>query len=138
MNLGIADGVDLGWKLAATLAGWGGAELLDSYEQERRAVHQRTIAEAVENYRMLSAQLLKDNLDEDSAAGEEARRAVGKEIERTKTREFKTLGVVLGSRYRESPIIVDDGSSPPAEHHANFEPSAFPGCLAPHAWLPDG
>ena len=62
-------------------------------------MHQRTIAEAVENYRMLSAQLLKDNLDEDSAAGEEARRAVGKEIERTKTREFKTLGVVLGSRY---------------------------------------
>ena len=138
MNLGIADGVDLGWKLAATLAGWGGAELLDSYEQERRAVHQRTIAEAVENYRVLSAQLLKDNLDEDSAAGEEARRAVGKEIERTKTREFKTLGVVLGSRYRESPIIVDDGGAPPAEHHANYEPSAFPGCLAPHAWLPDG
>jgi 2-polyprenyl-6-methoxyphenol hydroxylase-like FAD-dependent oxidoreductase len=138
MNLGIADGVDLGWKLAATLSGWGGPELLDSYEQERRAVHQRTIAEAVENYRTLSAQLLKDNLDEDSAAGEEARRAVGKEIERTKTREFKTLGVVLGSRYRESPIIVDDGSTPPAEHHANFEPSAFPGCLAPHAWLPDG
>ena len=138
MNLGIADGVDLGWKLAATLSGWGGPELLDSYEQERRAVHQRTIAEAVENYRTLSAQLLKDNLDEDSAAGEEARRAVGKEIERTKTREFKTLGVVLGSRYRESPIIVDDGSPPPAEHHANFEPSAFPGCLAPHAWLPDG
>jgi 2-polyprenyl-6-methoxyphenol hydroxylase-like FAD-dependent oxidoreductase len=138
MNLGIADGVDLGWKLAATLAGWGGPELLDSYEQERRAVHQRTIAEAVENYRTLSAQLLKDNLDEDSAAGEEARRAVGKEIVRTKTREFKTLGVVLGSRYRESPIIVDDGSTPPAEHHANFEPSAYPGCLAPHAWLPDG
>ncbi len=138
MNFGIADGVDLGWKLAATLAGWGGAELLDSYEQERRAVHQRTIAEAVENYRTLSAQLLKDNLDEDSVAGEEARRAVGKEIERTKTREFKTLGVVLGSRYRESPIIIDDGTSPPAEHHANFEPSAFPGCLAPHAWLPDG
>jgi 2-polyprenyl-6-methoxyphenol hydroxylase-like FAD-dependent oxidoreductase len=138
MNLGIADGVDLGWKLAATLAGWGGPELLDSYEQERRAVHQRTIAEAVENYRTLSAQLLKDNLDEDSAAGEEARRAVGKEIERTKTREFKTLGVVLGSRYRDSSIIVGDGSAPPAEHHANFEPSAFPGCLAPHAWLPDG
>ena len=138
MNLGIADGVDLGWKLAATLAGWGGSELLDSYEQERRAVHQRTIAEAVENYRTLSAQLLKDNLDEDSAAGEEARRAVGKEIERTKTREFKTLGVVLGSRYRDSSIIIDDGSTPPAEHHANFEPSAFPGCLAPHAWLPDG
>ena len=53
MNLGIADGVDLGWKLGATLAGWGGPGLLDSYESERRAVHLRTIAEAVENYRTL-------------------------------------------------------------------------------------
>ena len=29
MNLGIADGVDLGWKLGAVLAGWGGDALLD-------------------------------------------------------------------------------------------------------------
>ena len=138
MNLGIADGVDLGWKLAAMLQGWGGPALLVSYEQERRSVHQRTIAEAVENYRTLSAQLLRDNLDEESEKGEQARHAVADEILRTKTREFKTLGVVLGSRYLESPIIVDDGSSPPHDHYANFEPSAHPGCLAPHAWLPDG
>ena len=138
MNLGVADAVDLGWKLAAMLQGWGGPHLLDSYEQERRSVHQRTIAEAVENYRTLSAQLLKDDLDEDSEAGERARRAVADEIVRTKTREFKTLGVVLGSRYLQSQIIVDDGSAPPREHYANFEPSAHPGCLAPHAWLPDG
>jgi hypothetical protein len=63
---------------------------------------------------------------------------VGDEIVRTKTREFKTLGVVLGSRYLDSPIIVDDGTAPPREHFANFEPSAHPGCLAPHAWLDDG
>jgi 2-polyprenyl-6-methoxyphenol hydroxylase-like FAD-dependent oxidoreductase len=36
MNLGIGDAVDLGWKLAAVLRGWGGARLLDSYEAERR------------------------------------------------------------------------------------------------------
>jgi 2-polyprenyl-6-methoxyphenol hydroxylase-like FAD-dependent oxidoreductase len=138
MNLGIADGVDLGWKLAAALHGWGGDELLASYEDERRPVHLRTIAEAVENYRTLSDQLLKDDLDADDAAGERARAAVAKEIVATKTREFDTLGVVLGSRYDASPIVVDDGSTPPAEHYANFDPSAHPGCLAPHAWLADG
>jgi 2-polyprenyl-6-methoxyphenol hydroxylase-like FAD-dependent oxidoreductase len=138
MNLGIADGVDLGWKLAATIEGWGGPALLDSYEIERRAVHQRTIEEAVANYRVLSAQLLKDNLDDDTEEGERARAEVGAEILRTKTREFMTLGVVLGSRYRESPIIVSDGSVPPEEHSATYEPSAHPGCLAPHAWLADG
>jgi 2-polyprenyl-6-methoxyphenol hydroxylase-like FAD-dependent oxidoreductase len=138
MNLGIADGVDLGWKLAAVLEGWGGSELLDSYEKERRSVHQRTIAEAVANYRVLSAQLLKDSVEEDSDEGRRVRHEVGDEILRTKTREFKTLGVVLGSRYTDSPIIVGDGNAPPGEHHATYEPSAYPGCLAPHAWLADG
>jgi len=32
----IGDAVDLGWKLAAVLNGWGGPGLLDSYEAERR------------------------------------------------------------------------------------------------------
>jgi 2-polyprenyl-6-methoxyphenol hydroxylase-like FAD-dependent oxidoreductase len=138
MNLGIADGVDLGWKLAAMLAGWGGEALLASYEQERRAVHQRTIAEAVENYKTLSTHLLRANIDDDTAAGEQARVEISEEIKAKKTREFKTLGVVLGSRYQNSPIVVDDGSAPPVEHPANYQPSAHPGCLAPHAWLEDG
>jgi hypothetical protein len=138
MNLGIADAVDLGWKLAATIDGWAGPALLESYEIERRAVHQRTIEEAVANYRVLSGQLIKDSLDDDSEEGARARAEVGAEILRTKTREFMTLGVVLGSRYRESPIIVSDGSTPPQEHSATYAPSAHPGCLAPHTWLPDG
>ena len=32
----IGDAVDLGWKLAATINGWGGPTLLSSYEGERR------------------------------------------------------------------------------------------------------
>ncbi|MFG1924602.1 FAD-dependent monooxygenase [Cryptosporangium sp. NPDC048952] len=32
----VGDAVDLGWKLAGVLNGWGGAGLLDSYEAERR------------------------------------------------------------------------------------------------------
>jgi len=138
MNLGIADGVDLGWKVAALLQGWGGPALLDSYEAERRPVHRRTIAEAVVNYAVLSDHLLKADLDAESVEGEAARAAVGREIMATKVREFYTLGVVLGSRYEGSPVIVDDGSAPPSEHYAEFESSAHPGCLAPHAWLADG
>lgn len=138
MNLGIADGVDLGWKLAAVLQGWGGEALLAAYEDERRPVHLRTIDEAVENYRTLSDELLKDDLDAEGTEGDRARAAVAREIVATKTREFDTLGVVLGSRYDGSPVIVDDGTAPPAEHYAHFEPSAHPGCLAPHAWLADG
>ena len=53
-------------------------------------------------------------------------------------REFKTLGIVLGMRYVNSPIIVADGSTPPPEHFMLYVPSAHPGCLAPHLWLTDG
>src|SRR5262249_954626 len=37
-NTGIADAIDLGWKLAASVKGWGGPNLLASYERERRPV----------------------------------------------------------------------------------------------------
>ncbi|HKR50828.1 MAG TPA: FAD-dependent monooxygenase [Pseudonocardiaceae bacterium] len=38
MNTAIHDGYDLGWKLAWTLKGWAGPELLDTYDAERRPV----------------------------------------------------------------------------------------------------
>ncbi len=38
LNTGLEDAVNLGWKLAAALQGWGGEPLLDSYEAERRPV----------------------------------------------------------------------------------------------------
>ena len=44
MNTGVGDAVDLSWKLAATLAGWGGPELLCSYEIERRQVANAILA----------------------------------------------------------------------------------------------
>ncbi len=31
LNTGLEDAVNLGWKLAAVLHGWGGPDLLDSY-----------------------------------------------------------------------------------------------------------
>lgn len=38
LNTGLEDAVNLGWKLAAALHGWGGPDLLDSYTLERRPV----------------------------------------------------------------------------------------------------
>jgi 4-hydroxyisophthalate hydroxylase len=38
INLGLEDARNLGWKLAATLQGWGGRKLLDSYSAERQPV----------------------------------------------------------------------------------------------------
>jgi 4-hydroxyisophthalate hydroxylase len=42
LNTGLEDAVNLGWKLGATLQGWGGQRLLDSYDQERRPIFEET------------------------------------------------------------------------------------------------
>jgi 2-polyprenyl-6-methoxyphenol hydroxylase-like FAD-dependent oxidoreductase len=138
MNMGIGDAVDLGWKMAGRLAGWGGADLLSSYEFERRPVHERTISEAVHNFGLTGHQLVRPGLEEPGLIGEATPREVADIIEATKVREFKTLGIVLGMRYKSSPITVADGSKPPPDHFMLYVPSAHPGCLAPHLWLSDG
>jgi 2-polyprenyl-6-methoxyphenol hydroxylase-like FAD-dependent oxidoreductase len=38
LNNGLEDAVNLSWKLAAVLEGWGGDQLLDSYSLERQAI----------------------------------------------------------------------------------------------------
>jgi 2-polyprenyl-6-methoxyphenol hydroxylase-like FAD-dependent oxidoreductase len=138
MNMGIGDAVDLGWKMAARLCGWGGEGLLGSYQAERRQVHERTIAEAVLNFGSTANQLVRPGLEEPGLIGEATRHEVADIIYATKIREFRTLGIVLGMRYDNSPIVVPDGSAPPPDHFMLYAPSAHPGCLAPHLWLADG
>jgi 2-polyprenyl-6-methoxyphenol hydroxylase-like FAD-dependent oxidoreductase len=43
LGTAIADAADLAWKLAATVRGWGGAALLQSYTSERRPVAAQAI-----------------------------------------------------------------------------------------------
>ncbi len=138
MNMGIGDAVDLGWKIAAVLQGWGGARLLDSYEQERRPVHEYVMDEAVANHALLPKQMWRPGLEDATPAGASVRADIGAQIKAAKIREFSTLGVVKGYHYSGSPIVVGDGSAPPSRDFQNYVPSAHPGCIAPHAWLADG
>ncbi|MBO2453255.1 FAD-dependent monooxygenase [Actinomadura barringtoniae] len=43
LNLGLQDAVNLGWKLAAAVAGWAPEDLLDSYGRERRPIAARVL-----------------------------------------------------------------------------------------------
>lgn len=138
MNMGIADGVDLGWKLAAVLQGWGGQALLDSYEAERRPVHEMVLDEAVANHAQLGNQLWAPGLEDDTQEGQALREATGARIQHAKFREFSTLGIVLGYRYQGSPVILDEAGRSAASDFVNYVPSSRPGCLAPHAWCHDG
>jgi 2-polyprenyl-6-methoxyphenol hydroxylase-like FAD-dependent oxidoreductase len=138
MNMGIADGVDLGWKIAATLQGWGGPQLLDSYTLERRPLHEQVLDEAVANHAMLGNQLRQDGLDDATSRGAQLRATVAAHVQAAKLREFATLGVVKGYQYGDSPVIVPDGEPAVGHDFVNYVPTARPGCLAPHAWLHDG
>ena len=137
MNLGIADAVDLGWKLDAVLHGWGGTALLDSYEFERRLVHRWTIDEAIANYELLSHDLIRPGLECDTPEGEAIRARLATEVIEQKRREFHTIGLVLGYHYCGSPVIAcDDRLAAPTVE--NYEPLGLCGALAPHFWLAPG
>ena len=129
LNTGLGDAVDLGWKLAAVLDGWGGPALLDSYQAERRPIQERVIREATANMSVTSPELLADDLEDDGQAGERARRAAAQRIQETKRPEFHSLDLVLGIRIADSPVI--------ARQHAPAG-DIVPGTLLPHAWLGPG
>jgi 2-polyprenyl-6-methoxyphenol hydroxylase-like FAD-dependent oxidoreductase len=130
LNTGLGDAVDLGWKLAAVLDGWGGPALLDSYEQERRPIHTQVIDNAAANMSVLSNELLAANLDDDDTAGERARADAGARIQETKTAEFHALDLVLDLTLDSSPVIVADEDTSPD--------GASAGSRLPHTWLEPG
>jgi 2-polyprenyl-6-methoxyphenol hydroxylase-like FAD-dependent oxidoreductase len=139
MNTGIADGVDLGWKLAATLNGWGGDRLLSSYDAERRPIGTRNVH--------MSAEFHLDQekhgngtaaIEEDSSAGAKLRERIGEALVRNVGRQFRTTGLQIGYRYENSPICVSDDSSPYPDDPEAFIASARPGSRAPHVWVGDG
>lgn len=138
MNMGVGDGVDLGWKIAAELQGWAGRGLVGTYETERRPVHEAVMAEAVANHAMIVGSPWRDGLDEDTPEGQALRAVVGAGIQIAKAREYHTLGTVLGLGYEVSPIIDHEDEPVPARDGQVYRPDARPGSLAPHLWLADG
>src|SRR5690606_31083673 len=47
-------------------------------------------------------------------------------------------GVTFGGRYDDSPLIVNDGTTPPPDDANVYVPTACPGGRPPHCWLDDG
>jgi len=141
MNTGIQDSVDLGWKLEARLRGWGGDELLRTYETERRPVAVRNVTEASGNLgRMLSTRQRRPppEIFQPGSAGDAARAEYGAWFTETMKREWFTIGFHLGYRYDASPIVWPDGTPAPPLETSTYSQTARPGARAPHAWLADG
>ncbi len=138
MNTGLGDAFDLSWKLAATLEGWAGPQLLESYEAERKPLAQRIVRTATENRAEFSAPDTRAIVEDDTPEGATARERMREGILRDRTQVFVSDGIVLGARYDDSPVIVADGSPRPPDSIKDYTPTARPGSRAPHAWIEPG
>jgi 2-polyprenyl-6-methoxyphenol hydroxylase-like FAD-dependent oxidoreductase len=140
MNTGAGDAIDLGWKLAATLAGWGGPQLLNSYEIERRQIGERSVAASAFASRGRRAwrAAYKPNIRDQTPEGAETRANLARiaDVEQRKTNEM--TGAELGYRYVGSPLIWPEPGEAPAHDFMQYVPSTWPGARLPHIWLEDG
>lgn len=139
LNTGIGDAIDLSWKLAGTLAGWGGPNLLASYEIERHAVGLR----AREGSRYASAgqlawrAMVRPSVRDDTPEGRGVRAAIARlgATEQRKTHEM--VGTELGYRYESSPLTVSEPGIAPPDPKETYIPTSRPGARLPHMWLAD-
>lgn len=140
MNTGVGDAVDLGWKLAAALEGWGGDQLLPSYDAERRAVGFTNRAASARHMgiRLQIGAAHSPVVHEDSEAGARAREAFGAKILELGNLENEALGIEIGARYDASGVVCYEGETPPPVEMASYVPTTQPGARIPSLFLEDG
>jgi 2-polyprenyl-6-methoxyphenol hydroxylase-like FAD-dependent oxidoreductase len=140
MNSGVGDAIDLAWKLAAVLDGWGGPGLLGCYEIERRQVGERNVAASTyasrgrRAWRAEYRPCLRDNTPEGSAA----RTHLARFADREQRKSNEMIGAELGYRYVDSPIVWPEPGEGPAHEFVDYVPTTWPGARLPHVWLEDG
>jgi 2-polyprenyl-6-methoxyphenol hydroxylase-like FAD-dependent oxidoreductase len=129
-NTGIADAVDLGWKLAGRVRGWGGSSLLDSYEAERRPVALFTremCANLLEVYRRFP------RLVDQGATRQQLAGFLDEEIY-----QLDNVGIHFGYRYAASPVVLHEDAPEPDWRWRRITPTTWPGVRAPAVRLADG
>lgn len=134
-NTAVEDAVNLGWKLAAVIKGQARPSLLDSYQAERRPLAIRNTGYARQFADSLGLFKPAPEIEDESPAGEAARREAGQHMQAHGRAEFNIPGITFGGRYDGSPAIVSDGSSPPPDKANEYVATACPGGRPPHMWL---
>lgn len=139
MNTGVGDAFDLAWKLIGTLKGWGGPELLDSYEIERRQVGERNVGAS--RYANIGRQQWRSIATQDifsgTPHGEASKQALVQVADSEQRKGNRMIGAELGYRYIDSPCI-DNIPGGPEHRVGEYHPNVWPGSRLPHCWLDDG
>jgi hypothetical protein len=125
MHTGLEEVVNLGWKLAAMVDGWGGAGLTASYATERLPIARRNVELATRSFRAIAGipGLAQVDMTDWRA-----------------TPNWLSIPEHLKIQvcYEGSPICIPDGTPAPDPEPPRFMPSTRPGARAPHTWLADG
>lgn len=137
-NTAVEDAVNLAWKLASVVRCGTPAELLDSYEAERKPLAERNTAFARRFADSVGLFKAGPALDELSPEGDAERARAARYFGEHAKLEFDIPGVTFGGRYDASPIIVGDGAQRAPDEPNSYTPTASPGGRPPHAWLDDG
>jgi 2-polyprenyl-6-methoxyphenol hydroxylase-like FAD-dependent oxidoreductase len=137
-NTAVEDAVNLGWKLAAVINGQAQPQLLDSYELERKPLAIRNTSYARQFADSIGLFDADPALEAATTEGAHARSVAADYLNGHVRREFNIPGVTFGGRYKQSPIIVSDGTHAPEDAANTYTPSACPGGRPPHAWMADG
>ena len=140
MNTGVGDAVDLSWKLAATLAGWGGTQLLDSYEAERRPIGLRNVkaSRAAMSGRLGWRAAYRPNVRENTLEGAATRAQMAALFDIHQRKVTEILGIEAGYRYVDSPIVWREPGVGPDPDNPSYVPTTWPGARLPHVWLNKG
>ncbi|HVA14220.1 MAG TPA: FAD-dependent monooxygenase [Stellaceae bacterium] len=139
LHTGLQDAVDIGWKLIAMLEGWGGEELLRSYEIERRPVAVNNVRACTGEFELLSVLPTGAAIGQDTPAGAALRERWANAFYGSNhaNSPIFTENLRLGYCYDPSPVVVPDDSAPIPLETKQFIPSARPGTRAPHGWIGD-
>ena len=140
MNSGVGDAIDLGWKLEATLKGWGGPNLLASYEFERRQIGDRNVGASRyaslgrRKWRSMWRPNIRDDTPEGTAnprrSGHDRRRRAA-QVERDDRRRTRLSLCRFAAHLRYPGRTRAPVSS-------TYVPTTWPGARLPHVWLDDG
>ena len=121
VNSGFEDAVNLGWKLAATIQGWSGSDLLDSYSLERQPVFASTASTFIERAILRDREFLAScRPDDDRAAFERAWHARADEARDevdTFAPHYEGSPIIWSAADRQPSAVSDHAFRARAGHH---------------------
>ena len=137
MNTGIGDAIDIAWKLAAVCQGWGGSQMLASYEAERRPIGliNRDWSERHTGVRIDIAEAYAKWLSTENYDASRANLAAF--IANAGNLENEASGIEFAYRYDASPLVAPildqfETAPPPPNDPATIPTTAWTGMRAPH------